>query len=127
MSKSKNPYKKPDLYTKAAKKQGFPARSVFKLEEIDHRCRLLRPGQHVVDLGSAPGSWSLYVQRKIGFNGRLVSVDRQPLTVTLGPNASVYIVTARGFSPDYSEDANGRTLTGSVVWLQSQVAVGSAS
>lgn len=42
-------------------------------------------------------------------------------------NASVYIVTARGFSPDYSEDANGRTLTGSVVWLQSQVAVGSAS
>jgi 23S rRNA (uridine2552-2'-O)-methyltransferase len=85
--RAKNPYKKADSFTQAAKKQGFPARSVFKLEEIDRRCHLLKQGQKVVDLGAAPGSWSLFVQRKIGANGRLVAVDRLPLNATLGFNA----------------------------------------
>ena len=49
-----NPYEKPDARTKAAKQQGFPARSVFKLEEIDRRVRLFKGGQKVLDLGAAP-------------------------------------------------------------------------
>ncbi len=53
-------------FTKAAKAQGYPARSVFKLEEIDRRVRLLRPGQRVLDLGAAPGSWSMYAAQRIG-------------------------------------------------------------
>jgi 23S rRNA (uridine2552-2'-O)-methyltransferase len=86
-SKPKNPYRRPDAFTKAAKAQGYPARSVFKLEEIDRRVRLLRPGQRVLDLGAAPGSWSLYTAKKIGRGGKLLAVDLHELTVPLGPNA----------------------------------------
>jgi 23S rRNA (uridine2552-2'-O)-methyltransferase len=83
----KNPYAKPDRFTRAAKDAGFPARSVFKLEEIDRRTRLLRPGQRVLDLGATPGSWSLYVARKIGRAGHLLAVDLEPLGTVLPPNA----------------------------------------
>ncbi len=83
-----SPYKRPDRFTAEAKKAGYPARSVFKLEEIDRRTRLFRPGQHVLDLGAAPGSWSLYAAQKIGPRGRLLAVDRQPLSVSLPPHAT---------------------------------------
>jgi 23S rRNA (uridine2552-2'-O)-methyltransferase len=96
----KNPYAKPDRFTRAAKDAGYPARSVFKLEEIDRRVRLFRPGQRVLDLGAAPGSWSLYAAQKIGCTpegsshqgkgggrGKLLAVDLSPLTVTLPPGA----------------------------------------
>jgi 23S rRNA (uridine2552-2'-O)-methyltransferase len=83
----KNPYAKPDHFTRAAKEAGFPARSVFKLEEIDRRTRLLRGGLRVLDLGAAPGSWSKYAAQKIGPSGRLLAVDLEPLATTLAPNA----------------------------------------
>jgi 23S rRNA (uridine2552-2'-O)-methyltransferase len=86
--KPKNPYKRPDAFTKAAKAQGYPARSVFKLEEIDRRVRLLRQGQRVLDLGAAPGSWSMYAAQKIGGNGKLLAVDLSEIGVSLGPNAT---------------------------------------
>jgi 23S rRNA (uridine2552-2'-O)-methyltransferase len=85
-NKGKNPYRRPDAFTKAARAQGYPARSVFKLEEIDRRVRLLRPGQRVLDLGAAPGSWSLYTAKKIGLSGKLLAVDLAELTVALGPS-----------------------------------------
>ncbi|MFT3767373.1 MAG: RlmE family RNA methyltransferase [Minicystis sp.] len=87
VTKPKNPYKRPDAFTKAAKAQGYPARSVFKLEEIDRRARLLRPGQRVLDLGAAPGSWSMYAAQKIGGAGKLLAIDLTNVTVPLGPNA----------------------------------------
>jgi len=83
----KNPYAKPDRFTRAAKEAGFPARSVFKLEEIDRRTRLLRGGQRVLDLGASPGSWSMYAARKIGRSGKLLAVDLEPLTIALPPGA----------------------------------------
>jgi 23S rRNA (uridine2552-2'-O)-methyltransferase len=82
----KNPYARPDHFTRAAKDAGFPARSVFKLEEIDRRTRLLRAGMRVLDLGAAPGSWSKYAAQKIGPGGRLLAVDLDPLATTLPPN-----------------------------------------
>ncbi len=85
--KPKNPYKRPDAFTKAAKAQGYPARSVFKLEEIDRRVRLLRPGMRVLDLGAAPGSWSMYAAQKIGPGGKLLAIDLSEISVPLGPNA----------------------------------------
>lgn len=88
MTKPKNPYKRPDAFTKAAKAQGYPARSVFKLEEIDRRVRLLRQGQRVLDLGAAPGSWSMYAAQKIGPSGKLLAVDLTEITIALGPNAT---------------------------------------
>lgn len=74
-----NPYSRADHRTLQARAKGYPARSVFKLEEIDQRCRLLRPGQCVVDLGAAPGSWSLYAAQKLGPQGRLLSIDLLPI------------------------------------------------
>ena len=84
----KNPYKGADHFTRAAKQQGYPARSVFKLEEIDRRMRLLKPGMHVLDLGAAPGSWTLFVGQKIGRNGKLLAIDLTPLSVPLPANTT---------------------------------------
>jgi 23S rRNA (uridine2552-2'-O)-methyltransferase len=88
MSSRKNPYAKPDRFTRAAKDAGFPARSVFKLEDIDRRVRLLRSGMRVLDLGAAPGSWSMYAAARIGLSGKLLAVDLSPLTISLPAHAS---------------------------------------
>lgn len=80
------PYDRPDHYAKKAQQAGFKARSVFKLEEIDAKYGLLRPGQQVLDLGAAPGSWSQYIAQKIGAKGRLLGIDLTPIALAL-PNA----------------------------------------
>jgi len=84
----KNPYAKPDHFTQKAKEAGFPARSVYKLEEIDRRVRLFKSGMRVLDLGASPGSWSLYAAQKIGPSGKLLSVDLNPLRTALPPHAT---------------------------------------
>ena len=58
-----------------ARSQGYAARSVFKLEEIQQRARVLAPGDRVVDLGCFPGSWSRYAREVVGERGALVGVD----------------------------------------------------
>lgn len=88
MSK-RNPYAGADHRTLAARAKGYPARSVFKLEEIDQRCRLLRPGQRVVDLGAAPGSWSIYAANKVGDKGRVLAVDLQVIKQAFPPWVTV--------------------------------------
>ncbi|MBX3224253.1 MAG: RlmE family RNA methyltransferase [Labilithrix sp.] len=87
----KNPYKGGDAFTREARLAGYPARSVFKLDEIDRRVRLLKPGMHVLDLGASPGSWSLYVTQKVGASGRLLAIDLDPLAVPLPPNATAIV------------------------------------
>jgi len=86
-----NPYKKPDRFTVAAKKAGFPARSVFKLEEIDRRVRILRPGMRVLDLGAAPGSWLLYAGQRVGPSGKVLGVDLKPLNLALPANVEFHV------------------------------------
>jgi len=88
MARKANPYKRADHFSREAKKAGYPARSVFKLEEIDRRIRLLKPNMHVLDLGATPGSWSLYVTQKIGAKGHLLAVDLEPIQVPLPANAT---------------------------------------
>jgi 23S rRNA (uridine2552-2'-O)-methyltransferase len=87
MPPKRNPYAKPDRFTRAAKQAGYPARSVYKLEEIDRRVRLFRPGQRVLDLGAAPGSWAMYAASRIGDGGRLLAMDLEALRTALPPNA----------------------------------------
>lgn len=70
-----------DHYFKKAKKQGFPARSVYKLEEAQKKYGFLRPGQTVLDLGAYPGSWSKYAAGVAGPKGMVVAVDIQKLGV----------------------------------------------
>jgi 23S rRNA (uridine2552-2'-O)-methyltransferase len=68
-----------DVFHRRAKQQGFAARSVFKLEEIDKKFRLLRRGGRVLDLGCRPGSWLQYAGTVVGPEGALVGIDRTPL------------------------------------------------
>ncbi len=72
--KYKNPYVG-DIRTKLAKQKGYPARSVFKLEEIDQRCALLKVAMRVLDLGAAPGSWTMYAASKVGARGLVIAVE----------------------------------------------------
>ena len=84
-----NRWQPQDHYFKRAKKEGFPARSVYKLEEIDRRVRLFRPGQRVLDLGSHPGSWLQYCARAVGQRGLVVGVDTRPMSLELPPHVHV--------------------------------------
>ena len=66
-----------DHYFKRAKAENYPARSVYKLQELDSKFGLLRPGQKILDLGAAPGSWTLFAAKKIGPAGRVLALDIQ--------------------------------------------------
>jgi 23S rRNA (uridine2552-2'-O)-methyltransferase len=66
-----------DYYFKKAKKEKYPARSVYKLEEAQKKYRFLKTGNAVLDLGCQPGSWSIYAARTIGPKGLVVGIDLQ--------------------------------------------------
>ena len=66
-----------DYYAVKAKKERYPARSVYKLEEVQQKYRLLRPGDSVLDIGCFPGAWSLFAGVAVGEKGLVVGVDLQ--------------------------------------------------
>jgi 23S rRNA (uridine2552-2'-O)-methyltransferase len=71
-----------DEFVKRAQREGWRSRAVYKLEEIDRKYRLIRPGMTVVDLGAAPGGWSQYVEKVLAGKGRIIALDileMQPL------------------------------------------------
>jgi 23S rRNA (uridine2552-2'-O)-methyltransferase len=73
-----------DPFVKRAQAEGWRSRAVFKLEQIDQRERLLKPGMVVLDLGAAPGAWSQYVRRRLGRSGRVVASDLLPMEPLAG-------------------------------------------
>jgi len=79
LSKLRDRSHRHDVFHKRAKQQGFAARSVFKLEEIDQKYKLFRRGGRVLDLGCKPGSWLQYAGGIVGPDGALVGIDRTPL------------------------------------------------
>lgn len=89
-----------DKYYRQAKKDGFAARSVYKLEEIDRRYRLLKRGQTILDLGCHPGSWLQFASQKAGPGGLVVGVDIQPLGVELPANARFLQADITGLTPE---------------------------
>lgn len=74
---------------KRAQHEGFRSRSAYKLEELDRRDRLVRPGMTVVDLGAAPGGWCQYLQRQHGDKVRIVALDILPMDALPG----VHVIT----------------------------------
>jgi 23S rRNA (uridine2552-2'-O)-methyltransferase len=66
-----------DYYFEKAKKNKYPARSVYKLEEVQKKYHFLKPGRRVLDLGCHPGSWSIYAAEVLGSRGTVVGVDLQ--------------------------------------------------
>lgn len=75
-----------DHYTRRARSEKWPARSVYKLEEIDKKYKLIRHGHRVLDLGCSPGSWSQYCLKKIGPQGHVVGVDLEGPAPLSAPN-----------------------------------------
>ena len=127
MANRGNPYQKADGYTKRARERGFPARSVFKLEDIDHRARLLKPGMHVLDLGAAPGSWTMYAADRVGPQGRVLAIDLTPITVQLPDHART--VQGDAFEVSNDEGANVTALSERMcaAWRASTVRIDTAA
>ncbi len=69
-----------DPFVKQAHKQGLRSRASFKLEELQKKDKLLRPGYKVVDLGAAPGGWSEFAIKCVGENGQVIACDILPMT-----------------------------------------------
>ena len=76
-----------DPYVKMALKEGYRARAAYKLKEIDETLGLIKPGQVLVDLGSAPGAWSQYLRRRLSpqgaamgeLHGTIIAIDLLPM------------------------------------------------
>ena len=68
-----------DEFVKRAQREGYRSRAVYKLDEIQQKDRILRPGSVVVDLGAAPGGWSQYAAQQLGDKGRIVALDILPM------------------------------------------------
>jgi len=79
-----------DHYTRQAKKERFPARSVYKLQEVQKKYNIIKKGNNVLDLGCAPGSWLLYSANLTGSTGRVIGIDLVPVTVNIPPHVRVY-------------------------------------
>lgn len=106
-----------DPYVKLAAKDGYRARAAYKLKEIDEVLHLVKPGDCVVDLGSAPGAWSQYLRRKLSpggaavgeLNGRIIALDLLPMVAVEGvefilgdfrePAVAAQLVQALGGKP----------------------------
>lgn len=103
-----------DYYFKKAKKEKYPARSVYKLEEVQSKYRFLRPGDKVLDLGCHPGSWAMYAAKVVGPQGLVVGVDLQSSSkINIRGAAKVHLLCAdivdsemtarlKEFSPEFN-------------------------
>lgn len=91
---------KPDYFSRRARQEHFASRAVYKLADIDKKFKLFYPGQKVLDLGCAPGSWLQYLSSRVGPGGLVVGLDRTPLKVTLGPQVHVLEVDITDFEPE---------------------------
>ena len=79
------PYVPNDKWSQRAASEGYRARSVYKLQELDEKFQLLEPAMTVLDLGAAPGSWLQYIAQKIGEHGRAIGMDLQEIAPIEGP------------------------------------------
>ena len=75
-----------DYYTKRAREEKWLARSVYKLEEIDRKYKLIRPGYRLLDLGCSPGSWSQYCLKRVGKEGEVIGLDMKKPDVLSADN-----------------------------------------
>src|SRR5437764_5635748 len=89
-----------DRFFRKAKAEGLRARSAYKLDEIQRRWRLLRPGARVLDLGAAPGGWCQIAAREVGERGFVLGIDLEPIP-RLPPPAETWVADA--FAPELLE------------------------
>ena len=99
-------HEKPDHYARKAKQQGYPARSVFKLQEIQQKFQMIKPGMNVLDIGASPGSWSLYVLRILKKRGSVTAVDLSPEHPNIEAEPYKFL-QGDAFSPEIIEQIGG--------------------
>lgn len=85
------PYIPNDKWSRKAAEEGYRARSVYKLKELQERFGLLRAGMVVLDLGAAPGSWMQYAAKVIGGKGKIIGIDLQEIA-PVEPNVQTYVL-----------------------------------
>lgn len=101
--KGNSRYDRHDAYYRQAKKEGYAARSIYKLEELDREFHLIKPSDRVLDLGCAPGSWLQYVDNKLK-SGTAVGIDLLP--VKAGLSGKVRVMQGDAFETSV-EDLTG--------------------
>jgi len=82
---AKRPFQRKDRFYQKAKTEGYPARSAYKIMELDDRFKIFKQGTTVVDLGCAPGGWLKVAEERLGGNGTLVGIDLLPLQFSPRP------------------------------------------
>lgn len=80
---SKKDRRRADHYAQRARKENYPARSVYKLKEAQTKYRLIRKGDRVLDLGCSPGSWLLYAAELTGNRGEVLGIDQKAVTIRM--------------------------------------------
>ena len=73
-----------DHYVQKANKEGWRSRAIYKLEEIQKKDKLIKPGMTLVDLGAAPGGWSQLAAQLVGDNGQVIACDILPMDQIVG-------------------------------------------
>jgi len=91
-----------DHYSRRAKKERFPARSVYKLEEMQQKYHLIKKGDKILDLGCSPGSWLLFAAKLTGNKGHVAGIDLKPVTINIPPHVTTYTGDIFSFK-SYSE------------------------
>jgi len=91
---------KTEFYTRKAKEEGYPARSVYKLKEIDEKFEIIKAGDKVLDLGATPGSWLKYLSEKTGVSGKVLGVDTEDAKIELPANAKFLKKDVFAFTED---------------------------
>jgi 23S rRNA (uridine2552-2'-O)-methyltransferase len=97
----------PDYYRQRARAEGYVARAIYKLKEVDEKHHLFKAGQRVLDLGCSPGSWLQYIAGRVGPRGLVVGVDANPVEIPLasplyfvqGELTSIDLKTITAISP----------------------------
>ena len=88
-----------DAAYRRAKQEGFAARAVYKLAELDERFNLLGPGRRVLDLGCWPGSWMQYAAERVGEDGHVVGIDLRPVELALPSWCEAFVADVEALDP----------------------------
>ncbi len=102
-----------DKWSQRAAKEGYRARSVYKLMELNDRFGLIEPAMHVLDIGAAPGSWLQYVSKQVGQSGMVIGIDLKEID-HVGNNVKTFVC-------DLTDHAAVEKVLGSVGWKKADL------
>ena len=97
-----------DHYSERARKERYPARSVYKLKEAQKKYGLIRKGDRVLDLGCSPGSWLLYAAELIGNRGEVLGIDQNAVTINLPARVKTFTADILTIDGPWIENATLR-------------------